>query len=60
MPRIPINKTEQDEWVDDDLEHDHLGRPTKTHMPRRPDPADVKRLERQERFERRPRRPAED
>ena len=57
MPRIPVNQTEDKEWIDDDLEHDHLGRPAKTHKPRRPSPAELKRIERQER---RPQRNDED
>jgi hypothetical protein len=35
MPRIPINQFNE-QWDDDDLEHDHLGRPMETRKPRRP------------------------
>ena len=36
MPRIPVQPKEQEEWIDDDLEHDHLGRPVRDRRPRRP------------------------
>lgn len=36
MPRIPISQLD-DEWDDEDLEHDHLGRPVTERKPKRPD-----------------------
>ena len=42
MPRIPINQFDQ-EWEDQDLEHDHLGRPLEPRRPRKPkDPEEIK------------------
>jgi hypothetical protein len=58
MPKIPVNKLEEDNWTEDDLVHDHLGRPVKDRRPRRPQ--DTSREQRQDRYDRRPERNDED
>lgn len=47
MPRIPISQLDDDKFDDEDLEHDHLGRPVTDRRPKRPDhfnePSNTKR-----------------
>lgn len=43
MPRIPINHFDQ-EWEDEELEHDHLGRPLNDRRPKKPKPSEQEQV----------------